>query len=70
MTRWSGMASSETAFGLMLEAKVGVNHLSSQEKNAAERENSPCGGPEEGEIAAILEGLCRAQQAMVNLCFF
>lgn len=38
----------ETAFRLTLEAKVGVNHLNSQEKNAADRENGLCRGPEEG----------------------
>lgn len=37
----------ETAFRLTLEAKVGVNHLNSQE-NAADRENGLCRGPEEG----------------------
>lgn len=38
----------ETAFRMTLEAKVGVNHLNSQEKSAAERENDLCRGPEEG----------------------
>lgn len=38
----------ETAFRVTLEAKVGVNHLNSQEKNAADRENGLCRGPEEG----------------------